>query len=334
MFEAQLPAILAPVVIVIALVALGSAFGALLLLTPRLRAKGITGPDMHKPNRPEVPEMGGLGVVTGFVGGILTAVALQTFWPEVAISTVQLLAVLATVLIVTVIGILDDLLKMSQGVKALLPLLAAFPLIAIKAGHTTMIIPILGKIDFGIAYALVLVPLGVTGAANAVNMLAGFNGLEAGMGLVAMGSLAVIAYTVHAQTALVILLAGIGALLAALYFNWYPAKVFLGDVGTLSIGAILASAVVVGNFEMAGILVILPYFFDFILKALSGFPSTGWWGELRDDGKLYCPSSKPVGLCQWIMKLVGGIRERDLVLSLMGLEAVCGAIAIMLYVKF
>lgn len=71
--------------------------------------------------------------------------------------------------------------------------------------------------------------------ANAVNMLAGFNGLEAGMGLVAVGSLAVIAYLIGETTAFILSIIMLGALLATLYFNWFPAKVLIGDVGTLTI---------------------------------------------------------------------------------------------------
>jgi UDP-N-acetylglucosamine--dolichyl-phosphate N-acetylglucosaminephosphotransferase len=130
-------------------------------------------------------------------------------------------------------------------------------------------------------------------------------------------------------TALVLLLSGLGALLGILRYNWYPAKMFVGDVGTLSIGAILAASCVVGNFETAGVILLIPYAIDFLLKARHGFPES--FGELR-DGKLHCPAGGPVGLGQLIMKVAGGIHERTLVLVLMGVEAVFGAIAIILYV--
>lgn len=165
--------------------------------------------------------------------------------------------------------------------------------------------------------------------ANAVNMLAGFNGLEAGMGLVAVGSLAVIAYLIGETTAFILSIIMLGALLATLYFNWFPAKVLIGDVGTLTIGAVIASILIIGNFEMAGGFIIIPYVIDFIIKAKNWFPYS--FGVYK-DGKLYCPDSGPVGLGQLIMKLCGGISERNLVLVLMGIEAVFGVVAILLYV--
>ncbi len=316
----------------IGLVAVGvSALGAWILI-PRLERAGIVGPDVHKPGRPEIPEMGGLALVAGFGAGVLLGIALTTFWPPFPrLDTVLLLAVLTVVLLVTLIGVMDDLIGIRQWVKALLPFVAALPLAVVRAGVSTVTLPFIGRLDFGIFYPLVLVPLGITGAANAVNMLAGFNGLELGMGITAMGTLAVIAAGLHATVSLALLLAGIGASLGVLIFNWYPAKVFVGDVGTLSLGAIIAAAVIVGNFEWAGLIVIVPYALDFLIKAAHGFPKS--FGELREDGKLHCPQGGPVGLAQLVLKLTGGLHERTLVLVLIGLEALCGIAAILLYWK-
>lgn len=316
---------------VVAFAAFFVAFGAALVLIPKLRAAGIVGKDVHKPGQPEIPEMGGFALLGGFTAGVLLAIALEAFVPPVMpVDFTALLAVLGTVLLTGLVGILDDLLGMRQAVKAFLPVIAALPLVAIRAGHSTMTIPFIGRVNFGIFYPLFLVPLGITGAANAVNMLAGFNGLELGMGLVAMGALAAIAAKIGAATALVILLAGIGASLGVLPFNWYPAKIFIGDVGTLSIGAIIASSVIVGNFETAGLIVIIPYAVDFLFKAVHHFPSKGWAGELR-GGKLFCPANGPVGLAQAVLKITGGLSERALVLTFMGIEALFGGLALFLY---
>jgi UDP-N-acetylglucosamine--dolichyl-phosphate N-acetylglucosaminephosphotransferase len=294
----------------------------------------MVGRDMNKPGRPEVPEMAGLALVAGFGAGVLLAVALEAFSPRLlAVEFTALLAVLCTVLLTTLIGVADDLIGMRQFVKAFLPVVAALPLVAVRAGHETMTIPFLGHVDLGPIYPLLLVPLGVTGAANAVNMLAGFNGLELGTGLVAMGSLAAIAAGLGETTALVLLLAGIGASAGLLLFNWHPARAFVGDVGTLSIGAILAAACIVGNFETAGLILIVPHALDFLFKARHGFPSRGWWGELGEDGRLRCPAHGPVSLPQAILKVTGGLREPMLVLVLIGIQALCGLGAIALYLQ-
>ncbi len=297
------------------------------------RAK-IVGKDMHKPGQPEVAEMGGLVIAAGFSSGIITIIAINTFLPNLlSIGLIQILAAFSVILIMTLVGSIDDLIGVRQIPKVIIPLLASLPLVAIKAGHTVMNIPLIGPIDLGILYPLVLVPIAITGASNAFNMLAGFNGLEIGMSIVATGALATIAYSVGATTSFVILLAILGAQIAILRYNWYPAKVFIGDTGTFSLGAIIASAVILGNFETAGVIIIIPYALDFILKAINRFPSSGWWGVYK-NGKLYCPESRPVGLAQLVMKLCGGIKERNLVLTLIAIEVIFGTIAVLIYAQF
>jgi UDP-N-acetylglucosamine--dolichyl-phosphate N-acetylglucosaminephosphotransferase len=304
---------------------------AVVLLVPRLHEAEIVGSDMHKVGKPEVAEMGGLAIVAGTEVAISVALAMMSFFHVLQdADVILLLAAMVTILLTALIGIIDDLLGMRQLVKAFLSAIAAVPLVAVRAGHTWLAIPCIGRLDFWIFYPLFLVPVGVMVAANAVNMLAGFNGMEAGMGLMAMGSLAVIAAMIHETTALIILLAGSGSLLGVLFFNWYPAKIMVGDVGTLSIGTLIATVVIVGNFETAGVIVIIPYAIDFLFKAVHGFPKS--FGELRSDGKLHCPGRSAVGLGQFIMKITGGIKERTLTLTLMGIEAVFGVLAIVVYV--
>ena len=296
----------------------------------RLKKAGIVGKNMNSSIQEEVAEMGGLVMVAGFGAGIFAVIAVKTFFnifPSVDLTSI--LIALSTILIVVLIGIFDDLVSMPQQIKAFMPLFAALPLIVIKEGSTFMRIPFWGNVNFGLLYTLVIIPLEVTIAANAVNMLAGFNGLEVGMGIIAVGSLVIIAYLLGKITMLVILLAALGALLATLYYNWYPAKVLVGDVGTLSIGAIIAAAVIMGNFEIAGVILLIPYIIDFLIKAKNHFPYS--FGEYK-DGKLYCPEGGPVGLGQLIMKMCGGISERNLVLMLMGIETIFGVVAILLYI--
>jgi len=319
-------------VFLIFLVSFVVSFVAFPVIIPRLKRAGIVGKNMNSEKQEEIPEMGGLVMAAGFGAGIIFAIGLRTFFDVfLSVSLTSILAVLSTVLIVVIIGVFDDLISMKQWIKAPIPVFAALPLMALKEGYSMMRIPFIGLIEFGIFYPLILVPLGITGAANAVNMLAGFNGLEVGMGVVAIGSLSIIAYLIGETTSLIILIAILGALVATLYYNWYPAKILVGDVGTLSIGAVIACAVIVGNYETAGAIIIIPYLIDFLIKAKNHFPGKNWWG-VHKDGKLYCPESGPVGLCQLIMKLCGGISERNLVLVLIAIEAVFGVIAILLYV--
>jgi len=251
-------------VFLIFIVSFIACFAGFPIVIPRLKKAGIVGKNMNSEEEEEIPEMGGLVIAAGFGVGIVFAIFLRTFFDLfLSVSLTSILAVLSTVLIVVIIGVFDDLISMRQWIKAIMPVFAALPLMALKEGYSMMRIPFVGLVEFGIFYPLILVPLGITGAANAVNMLAGFNGLEVGMGVVAVGALAVIAYLNVITTSLVILMAALGALVAALHYNWYPAKILVGDVGTLTIGAVIASAVIVGNYETAGVILMIPYVVDF-----------------------------------------------------------------------
>jgi UDP-N-acetylglucosamine--dolichyl-phosphate N-acetylglucosaminephosphotransferase len=116
-------------------------------------------------------------------------------------------------------------------------------------------------------YTLVLIPLGMTGAANAVNMIGGYNGSEAGLGILMTGTLLVIALASGSMAAAALLIAMLGALLAFLAFNWYPAKIFMGDTGTLQIGAVVAAAVIIGNMEKYGMILFFWYFVNLVIFA-------------------------------------------------------------------
>jgi len=107
--------------------------------------------------------------------------------------------------------------------------------------------------------------------------------------------------------------------------------VFIGDTGTLTIGAVLASSVIIGRYEVAGMIVIIPYAVDFVIKAWNRFPSTNWWGTWV-DGRL-THTGRPLGLGQTIMLVTGGVSERNLTLILIGMEAVAALVAVLLFAR-
>ncbi|MGC8899131.1 MAG: hypothetical protein ACP5KP_01265 [Candidatus Micrarchaeia archaeon] len=301
-----------------------------LYLSGKMKRVGIVGRDMHKKGRPEVAEMGGIGFVGAFAGGVLLALALYTFGiTALNINTLFVVAALLSILSVSYMGMVDDLISLPQWLKAFLPLLAAVPLVAVSAaGSTSLTIPFIGEVDFGLFYIFVLIPIGLAVAANLTNMLAGFNGLEAGMGIVIFSVMGLIALVHGNDDMAVLFIPMLGALIGFFLNNTFPAKIFPGDVGTLAIGATLAAGVIIGNLESAGAILMVPYVIDFFIKAWNGFPST--WGEIK-NGKLYPIEGKVRGLVHLVMKLAGGISEKNLVLCFIAVEILFGLIVIALY---
>ena len=302
------------------------------VLIPRLKRNHIVGRDVNKPERPEVAEMGGFAIVVGLTAGVLLAVFLHTF-NSLSFNVVFVLAALLTVHSISFIGILDDLLNMPQWLKAILPLFAAVPLIAVKAaGSTIMNLPFLGAVDLGLLYILILIPIGIAVSSNLTNMLAGFNGMEAGMGSVIFLFMSFFAILSGKFEMLVLYLPILGALLAFLFYNFYPARAFPGDIGNLTIGATLAAGVIIGNMESIGAILLIPYVVDFFIKLYNRFPSSNWWGEYR-NGKLYPIQGKVRGFAQLVMKYFNGITERNLTLFFVGLEVIMGLLVLFLQVQ-
>lgn len=301
-------------------------------LVPRLKRFGIVGHDVNKPDKPEVAEMGGFGIVAGFTAGLLLAIFISSF-NSLEFNLVNVLAAIITIHALAFIGIVDDLLDMPQWTKAVFPLVAAIPLVAVRAaGSTAINVPFVGLVDLGIFYILILIPIGVAVSSNLSNMLAGFNGMEAGMGVIVFGGMTILSF-VHGSTEMALLfISMLGALLAFLRFNWFPAKVFPGDVGNLTIGAVLAAGVIIGNLEMAGALMMVLYVVDFFIKGINRFPSRNWWGEYK-DGKLYPPEGKVRGFAQLVMKKFNGISERNLTLLFVGLQVVVAIVVVLLFSK-
>ncbi len=299
-------------------------------LLNKMKNAGIISENMNQPNASKIPSMGGIAVIVGFLAAILAAIALNTYG-LISFNLVNIMASLLTFLLIALIGIFDDIFSMRQYVKASLPLIAAIPLVAVSAaGSTSMFFPFIGNIDFGIFYFAILIPLGIAVCSNLTNMLAGFNGNEAGMGIVIFTTMLLVSISRGNIEIAVLSASMLGALLAFILFNWYPAKTFIGDIGTLAIGAVLACSVIIGNMETAGAILMIPYVIDFFIKLPHHFPKT--FGGYK-KGKLYAPKGKPKGLGHWIMKLSKGISERNLSLTLIAIEAVFGVIVLILYLR-
>src|SRR5207245_8450324 len=120
--------------------------------------------------------MGGIGVILGFYVGVGVLAALLV----PAASSALFFAALSACLGAGVVGLMDDMFRLRKRSKAILPFVLALPLGAVVfSGKNTVL---LGW-DIGVLMAIV-VPLGVTSASNAANMLEGFNGLGAGRGAI------------------------------------------------------------------------------------------------------------------------------------------------------
>ena len=296
-------------------------YGATPKFAQRLKERNLTAVDMHKPSSPMIPSMGGLVIVTGYLAGVLwSLVAFPSFFTELA-------GVMSTMLMISMLGMIDDILQLRHGIKVLLPIVASLPLVIIVGADRVIMLPFVGLVKVGVFYPLLLVPIGIVASANLTNMLAGFNGLETGMGLIAVTCLSISAFLTNNLKGMIVLACMIGPLLAFLSYNRYPSRIFPGNSGTYAIGAVIAAGVIVGDMEVLGIICLIPYIAEFFIKARTLFKGQ-CFGLVNEDGTLSAPSSLPESLTHVMMGL-GRFSEPKLVKIFYLMEAVFGGIAIL-----
>ena len=282
------------------------------------RKIGLLWEDMNKFGHPKnVASSGGAVVVLSFVLGVLTYLALKTFVFGGQVKALEIFALLSVVLILSIVGLTDDLLGwknngLSMRVRLLLAAAASIPLVVINAGTHTMALPFIGAVDFGILYPLLLIPLAVVGVGTTYNFLAGFNGLEAGQGILILSFLSFVSYISGSPWLAAVGLCMVGALVGFYYFNKVPAKVFPGDIITYSIGALIAGMAILGNFEKIAFVIFIPYIIEVVLKLRGGLEKHSF-GIPNKKGMLKMPYDKVYGLEHLAIKILnkfGGATER------------------------
>jgi len=300
-------------------------------LSSWLKRRGIVGTDVHKPDKPKVPEMCGLAVIAGVtVAGLLSSALLDRHSREIA-------AFLGTVLIAGAIGVIDDLRPLSPRLKPILTAVAAAPILLLATYNPHPVFPLIGTLRLTILYPF-LILLAIAVPANAVNMLDVFNGSMSGtLSIVTLGLGLVLALSGNA-TATSLALALFGSLLAFYLFNRYPARVFGGDAGSLAVGAAVGALSVIGSIEAVTIAALAPY----IMNAFYGLASIGRLYErreiksrpvrLRSDGMLEATTDRnaPVTLTRLILA-EGPMREQQVVRAMLLLTAVSSTLAVLAF---
>ena len=303
---------------------------------------GLIGKDMNKLNKPKVAEAGGIWVLIGISFGILIYEALFVYISKSFYRSADIFALVVTLLLSGFLGFIDDLMGWKKGLPVwsrvvfLFPI--ALPLMVIKAGVSTMELPFIGVVNFGLFYPLLIVPIGILGAANAFNMLAGFNGLEAGMGFLLLLFTLIYAIEKSLELTLVSSIIGIVSLLSFLYYNKYPAKVFPGNALTYGIGAYYASLVVLDDFQKFGVTLFLLYFIELALfiRGLKDGIYKENFAKVDNNGLLHPPYPKSYSLTHVTIKLINkvkgrGAKEHEVVLTLFLFQIIVGIFALLVF---
>ncbi|MFN7949653.1 MAG: glycosyltransferase family 4 protein [Blastocatellia bacterium] len=207
----------------------------------RARWQKLDLPNARSSHSQPTPRLGGLGIVAAFASAVLLWVMTGQGRNEMTALKPGLL--LAGLLVMAVVGLVDDLRSVSPLVKYLGQLGAAALVLWGGVMIGEIILPFGVKLSFGIASALITI-IWLTGFSNIFNFMDGIDGLAGGTGAIYSLALSVVSFgTGHhvAGTAGLILAAGCLGFLA---HNFPPAKIFMGDVGSLFVGFALAALAV------------------------------------------------------------------------------------------
>jgi UDP-N-acetylmuramyl pentapeptide phosphotransferase/UDP-N-acetylglucosamine-1-phosphate transferase len=260
-------------------IALIASFTITLAVTPLImklmRRVGIVGIDVHKPSKPEIPEMCGLSMLIGLVASSITLLSIQ-FNPKI-------LAFTLTSTLAAIIGIIDDIFTLKAKVKTALTIICFTPIAIMSMAYPNYIVlgrpraPLIGGFRLTIVY-WILLPFTIAVPANAINMMDTYNGVMSGgctmMSESLLASSIILGQWDEAVMSAIIL----GVSSAFYYYNKYPAKAFAGDTGSLMLGAAIGSIAVLGRMEIVGITVLMP----FIMNAFHSLRSIGGLLERRE----------------------------------------------------
>lgn len=219
------------------LLAFSAALVVSAVVTPVVRKYALRWKLGDKPNGRRItthmiPHLGGIALVLGtFVG-----VSLVFAGDRGAGWSLILRGVLPALMLIVVLGLIDDMKNLRASQKLIVQVIAAGILTASGFWLYTGVAPI----DATQLTIILLSCVFFVGMASAVNLVDGHDGLAAGVTLISAGAFAVMALALGLHTTLVVSLALGGACLGFLLFNFPPGRIFMGDTGSMFLGVVLA----------------------------------------------------------------------------------------------
>jgi phospho-N-acetylmuramoyl-pentapeptide-transferase len=217
------------------------------------------GPKSHQ-KKSGTPTMGGVMILFSIV---ITTLVMTGKFSEPTVKTYLLLLV---TLGFGLLGFLDDFIKVAlkrnlgltsrQKLAGQIVISVIFYLIYKQQGFSTEInIPFTNtNFDLGWFFILFII-FWLVGFSNAVNLTDGLDGLVSGTAAIAFGALAVLAWNQSEMEIAIFSVAVVGAVLGFLVFNAHPAKVFMGDTGSLALGGAIAAIAILTKLEILLIII-------------------------------------------------------------------------------
>lgn len=294
-----------------------------LVVTPLVRrlaikVKAIDCPDERKVHRCLMPRMGGLAIYISFT----LVVLLFAPW------SMPLLGLVLGGLLIVLLGIVDDTKGLSPKVKLVGQIIAALAVIPFGIQVSLITNPVSdGVIGLGIL-AIPVTVFWIISVTNAVNLIDGLDGLASGISIIAALTIAAVAWsnsTVFGGKEVVMLaFILIGAVLGFLRYNFYPAKIFLGDTGSMFLGYTLAVLSIIGTTKSAAA---IPLFIPIVIL---GIPLLDTFFAILRRSYNHKPIFQPDKEHLHHRLMTMGLSHRQTVMAIYGISAVLGGSAYLL----
>lgn len=237
------------------------------------------GPSWHK-NKQGTPTMGGIMFIIG--SSVAAVICIAFLWLNGGAETqLMLVKVTAGALMAVgfgVVGFLDDYISIKKhrnlGLTEIQKLILQFIIVgayllsvALAGGTTETVIPFLGSVDLGFFY-YILAAVFIVGMVNAVNFTDGIDGLNTSVTLVVALIFSVIAMLLNRVGLSLYAAAIVGAMIGFLFWNANPAKVFMGDTGSLFLGGAVCALAFGVNMPILLILIGIIYIVEILSVVL------------------------------------------------------------------
>ncbi|MCY9514208.1 glycosyltransferase family 4 protein [Paenibacillus apiarius] len=289
-----------------------------------IKVGAVDVPNARKVHTRIMPRMGGLGIYAAFV---LALLALMPFIPDTLFGSARdgnlVKALLAGGSVIVLVGALDDRFELSAKVKLVGQIIAAC-VVVFGFDLTVNFV----NVPFGDKYwaieswiAIPLTIFWIVGVTNAINLIDGLDGLAAGVSGISIATILVMA--VFMGNPAVILLCSIllGSIVGFLFFNFHPAKIFMGDTGSLFLGFSLAVLSMLGFKQIAIVSFITPLLIIGVPLSDTFFAIIRRWLQKKP---IFAPDKGHLHHC--LREL--GFSHRKTVLIIYGIAAFFGVLAV------
>lgn len=233
------------------IVAFSIALAVAYFITPRvmdlaIKVGALDAPNERKVHKGIIPRMGGLAIYVAFVLAVLASMHISR----------EIMGLLVGGTVILIVGIIDDLKPLPARVKLLGQIVAASVLVMFDIRIDWLTNPF-GDMLYVDYLAIPLTIIWVVSLTNTVNLIDGLDGLAAGVSTIASVTILLVALQQNFWTVAILTAALAGSALGFLQYNFNPAKIFMGDTGSMFLGYMLAAISILGAVKSAATIALI-----------------------------------------------------------------------------